>query len=229
MGEINLICPGCKAEYVLPDDALPVAGREVECSSCGLVWQARRSDAAGPLDLGSYTRPAPAPAPSASRRLAPEVLDILREEVEHERRLRNGEAPSAAEAAVPQPEGDWPATTVVVPTSATRAAKSGPKPPVPLTPAANASPAVNRNKPTAQPAPVPRAPEKPRESGGGRSGGYILGFGLMIMLAAACVAIYVLAPQVPDEGGIGERLVQIREGLDRIRLWLDMQAARLTG
>ncbi|MGR3198849.1 MAG: zinc-ribbon domain-containing protein [Paracoccus sp. (in: a-proteobacteria)] len=229
MGEINLICPGCKAEYVLPDDALPVAGREVECSSCGLVWEARRSEAAGPLDLGSFTRPTPPPAPSASRRLAPEVLDILREEVEHERRLRNGEAPLSAEAAVPQPEGDWPATTVVVPTSATRAVRTGPKPPVPLTPAANASPAVIRHKPAAQPAPVPRAPERLRESGRDRSGGYVLGFGLMVMLAAACVAIYVLAPQVPDEGGIGERLVQIRDGLDRIRLWLDMQAARLTG
>ncbi|WP_265500204.1 zinc-ribbon domain-containing protein [Paracoccus beibuensis] len=240
MAEINLICPGCKAEYVLPFAALPPAGREVECSRCGLVWQAKRADVAEPLNLTSYTlagkAPDPQPAvpqpaiPPASRRLAPEVLDILREEVEHERRLRAGEESMPQPAAVSQPEPDWPATTVVVPAGATRAVTANPQPQVPLTPAANASPVVLRHQPVSRPAPRPHQPgTMSRESIGRRPGRYALGFGLMVMLAVACLAIYLLAPQLDGQGAIGERLADLREGMDRIRLWLDSQAARLRG
>ena len=38
MGEIRLICPGCAAEYLLDDSAIPAAGRTVECTACGRVW-----------------------------------------------------------------------------------------------------------------------------------------------------------------------------------------------
>ncbi|WP_338118676.1 zinc-ribbon domain-containing protein, partial [Paracoccus liaowanqingii] len=57
MAEIELICPGCGADYALPAGAIPPAGREVECSRCGHVWQATPPAPEGPLDLGSYTRP----------------------------------------------------------------------------------------------------------------------------------------------------------------------------
>ena len=44
---MRLTCPACGAAYDVPDDAIPTAGREVECSDCGAVWQAgRRSGAA---------------------------------------------------------------------------------------------------------------------------------------------------------------------------------------
>lgn len=234
MAEIKLICPGCEAEYVLPQSAVPPAGRQVECSRCGLVWQAQQPDVAQPLDLTSYTLPLPPadrqPAvPPASRRLAPEVLDILREEVEHERRLRAAEDEDAPEAAAGS-ETDWPATTVVVPAGATRSATANPQPQVPLT-APPPAPPVIRLRPAEGPVQTPRPLAEPaHESPAARSGGrYRLGFALMVMLAAACVALYVLAPRLSEQGVIGERLAELLQGLDRARLWLDSQAARLRG
>lgn len=226
MAEIKLICPGCEAEYLLPRSAIPAAGREVECSRCGLVWQAQRPDVAQPLDLASFTLPAAdrqPVIPPASRRLAPEVLNILKEEVEHERRQRAAgkAAPDAAPAAPAHPDADWPATTVVVPAGATRAMTPTPQPPMQLS---EPAPLVIRHPVATRPSAVTRPPAAVR-----RAWAYRLGFGLMVALAAACVAIYVLAPQSVGQGGLGDRLAELRDGMDRIRLWLDAQTARLRG
>lgn len=141
MGEIRLICPGCEAEYRLPEDAIPATGREVECTACGRVWQAGRDGdeirPSGRPDFGAVPGTprqdiAQQPAGPLSRRLPDSVLSILRDEVEHERRARMAEddafaptAPGAAPPAAAKPaspatsrpaagstEGDWPATTV---------------------------------------------------------------------------------------------------------------------
>jgi predicted Zn finger-like uncharacterized protein len=136
MGEISLVCPGCTAEYRVPEHAIPSEGREVECSNCGRVWLAAPvMTKPAPLDLASLAIPAPeaetppsAPEtaePQPSRRLPETVFNILRDEVEHEKRVR------AAKSTVPTKppvagsdhksdstagtESDWPATTVIVP------------------------------------------------------------------------------------------------------------------
>ncbi|WCR11441.1 zinc-ribbon domain-containing protein [Paracoccus stylophorae] len=44
MAEIRLICPGCAAEYLLPEGTIPARGRQVECTACGQVWQATPGD-----------------------------------------------------------------------------------------------------------------------------------------------------------------------------------------
>ncbi|MDC0135779.1 zinc-ribbon domain-containing protein, partial [Sulfitobacter sp.] len=31
---MRLICPNCDAQYEVPDDVMPVAGRDVQCSNC---------------------------------------------------------------------------------------------------------------------------------------------------------------------------------------------------
>ena len=54
MAEIRLICPGCAAEYLLPEGTIPARGRQVECTACGQVWQATPGD--GPPDR-PQTRP----------------------------------------------------------------------------------------------------------------------------------------------------------------------------
>lgn len=35
---MRLICPNCEAEYEVPDDVVPEAGRDVQCSACGQTW-----------------------------------------------------------------------------------------------------------------------------------------------------------------------------------------------
>jgi predicted Zn finger-like uncharacterized protein len=37
-GLMRLICPNCDAQYEVDDAAIPVAGRDVQCSNCGHAW-----------------------------------------------------------------------------------------------------------------------------------------------------------------------------------------------
>ena len=60
MAEIRLICPGCDAEYRIPEKAIPPEGREVECSDCGRVWHGERpARTAEPMDLSGLQKPVP--------------------------------------------------------------------------------------------------------------------------------------------------------------------------
>lgn len=243
MAEFKLICPGCGAEYALPPGAIPPTGREVECSDCGHVWQARPAAPEGRLDLGGFARSdaggtgedAPRPLPPAARRLPADVLDILRDEVEHERRLRAAEQQAVVRPPVTPPDGteiDWPATTL------TREAEPEPRPAAPTvirharnisdappaqaarseTPPPAAAP-TRRQDPTpvapepAQPAPPAPAVRAPRR---GRVG-FLLGLGL----AGAVLAVYLATPLVQSQGGpLADLLGGWRADLDALRLWL---------
>jgi predicted Zn finger-like uncharacterized protein len=249
MAEFRLNCPGCGAEYVLPRDAIPAAGREVGCSHCDHVWQAQRPTiAAGPLDLASFTTGEGdddalpiMPLPPASKRLSPDILDILRDEVEHERRLREAEAkPAPKEAVHPDQDNDWPATTVTLPAEAPRgkprvipdfAPKSptvirhlpprsqtpAPKPHVAPPAPAQPTPEPVQTAP-AQPAPV--APAAPRD-------GYRTGFGLSLLMAACFVGLYAATPRLAaQDAPMAAQLAQLRSAVDQGRLWL---ADRVTG
>lgn len=35
---MRLICPNCDAQYEVPDEVMPTAGRDVQCSNCGQTW-----------------------------------------------------------------------------------------------------------------------------------------------------------------------------------------------
>ena len=35
---MKLTCPNCAAEYEVPDEVIPVTGRDVQCSACGDTW-----------------------------------------------------------------------------------------------------------------------------------------------------------------------------------------------
>ena len=35
---MRILCPGCGAEYAIPDNAIPAAGREVQCAACAHAW-----------------------------------------------------------------------------------------------------------------------------------------------------------------------------------------------
>lgn len=240
MAEIRLICPSCAAEYRVPDTAIPPEGREVECSACGNVWHT--STQPGPEAPVAAAADAPADTPRLSRRLPDSVLDILRDEVEHERRARAAEeAPSSpAEAALPsRPAADpeWPATTItrhIEPRTepAPLPPRPVPKPQVFEAPAKSSAPEPVAPAPEPAPPPVPEpvAPvqQLPVAAPVPARSGYGAGFGLAAMLAAACVALYVLAPTLADQGAFGDGLMQLRGQVDEARLWLQDRAATLT-
>jgi len=56
--------------------------------------------------------------------------------------------------------------------------------------------------------------------------GYAAGFGLAVLLAAALIAFYLMAPRVPPEGE-ASTVAEWRAGLDRGRLWLADRAGAL--
>ena len=245
MAEIRLICPGCAAEYRVPDSAIPPEGREVECSACGKVWHSTPR-----LDLSDFQAPlaeSPAELPRLNRRLPDSVLDILRDEVEHERRARAAEHTDLPAPAATAPrlmaDPEWPATTITRhsdPRPAEPAPAAAPEP-LPSPPAP--TPAVEAQSfPTraakAQPAPMPVPPADaepdapaqpdlpavvPAPAPSGR-GGYGAGFALALMLAAGLVALYLLAPRLADQGAVGERLMDLRADLDQARLRLQNRA-----
>lgn len=154
MVEISLICPSCAAEYSVPIAAIPPQGREVQCAECGNIWRVTRGPAPDPVPqqvfdpepqielptqevVAQPAQPSETAAPffdvPLHRRLPENVLKILREEVEHERRARALEAgrplpdlpmpqrfvddtpspPPSQRPAKASDDDDWVVTTVV--------------------------------------------------------------------------------------------------------------------
>jgi predicted Zn finger-like uncharacterized protein len=69
---MRLICPNCDAQYEVPDDVIPAAGRDVQCSSCGNTWffqpvddRDHAADAAE-AEIAEAVQPAPEPAPEVA-------------------------------------------------------------------------------------------------------------------------------------------------------------------
>ncbi len=108
---MRLTCPNCDAQYEVPDEVVPTAGRDVQCSNCGQTWFQHHPDHAPPdeddevliVDTPSEDEevsPPPPPVPPKPaeperRQLDPAVADILRQEAEaeFEARKRRQSAP----------------------------------------------------------------------------------------------------------------------------------------
>ena len=119
---MRLTCPNCDAKYEVPDEVIPVTGRDVQCSNCGQTWFQHHADYVPELDdefdeddvsledMGPEPDeeiapppppptpappPPPPPAPEPRRReLDPAVADILREEAEAEQAARRAQRPA---------------------------------------------------------------------------------------------------------------------------------------
>jgi predicted Zn finger-like uncharacterized protein len=96
---MRLICPNCDAQYEVPDDVMPTAGRDVQCSNCGQTWFQHHPDHTPNDDIAALddhapdeeTAPPPPPPPPAEserKQLDPAVADILRQEAEAEQAAR---------------------------------------------------------------------------------------------------------------------------------------------
>lgn len=258
MGEIRLACPNCGTKYRLPADAIPETGREVECTGCGHVWLALASanmastepegpdhqhgsptESAARTDDTDSGSPAPGEIPPLKRRLPDNVLNILREEVEYERRARLGQ--SITQNLSGGSDLEWPATTVTdpndipasrnlpsdLPLEAVEAERrTDPDPrdssrtavPIPVAAGAAASPATDMSLPTVQDESQPR-----RKNGSG----YFTGFGLAAAVAAVALALYVMAPGMAGNGSFGKQLMQYRQHVDAGREWLHQRGTAL--
>jgi predicted Zn finger-like uncharacterized protein len=71
---MRLICPNCDAQYEVDDAAIPAAGRDVQCSSCGHGWFQTHPEVDAEREAESALHDAPPKdAPVA---VAPETVDI---------------------------------------------------------------------------------------------------------------------------------------------------------
>lgn len=112
---MRLICPNCDAHYEVGDDAIPDAGRDVQCSACGHAWfqtpsrvraealsfpkpdawetqdtpegPALPDDAEAPADTAQASAPQTS-APVQRKPADDEMLEILRQEAAYEAEVR---------------------------------------------------------------------------------------------------------------------------------------------
>ena len=87
---MRLTCPNCNAQYEVDDAVIPRGGRDVQCSSCGHTWYQYPKDVALEMraaeldDDDDDDTPRSAAASRAAPRIDKTVLDVLREEAERE-------------------------------------------------------------------------------------------------------------------------------------------------
>ncbi|MEQ9694230.1 zinc-ribbon domain-containing protein [Shimia sp. SDUM112013] len=78
---MRLSCPNCGAQYEVPDDVIPQAGRDVQCSNCGHTWfqpppevdTALTEDLGGALPDEGWSPEDPDEADHPDTEIAPEV------------------------------------------------------------------------------------------------------------------------------------------------------------
>lgn len=182
----------------------------------------------GPESGGTETNNPPGDfeTPPLARRIPESVLNILREEVEFERRARQS---GITENSSDHPDHDWPATTIT---------DSGPAPdmrdlpdsipPDDPQPEQMSEPIAPSTEIKAIPI-VPADPEGPAAPAHRtRNSGYLIGFGTALAAAAMAFGLYVIAPEFTDNDRFGLQLSQYRETIDAGRDWLQVQTARLT-
>lgn len=208
MGEIRLTCPECGAEYRVDASAIPAAGRDVECSSCGHVWHQPAATAA------TGTTGAPEGGGVRLNRPLPEsVLSVLREEADLARRQRGASAGAVEDATVilaSDPPMAGPAPSRHINDRPQRPAETAP-------PQDMLEATVNRTTPHGQSRTVKPLHEEDAEATSRR--GYVRGFALSAAIAAALLMVYVLAPQDRDRG----QLSAFRLAVDDGRAWLQHQ------
>ncbi len=72
---MRLICPNCDAQYEVGDDAIPAAGRDVQCSNCGHGWFQKHpeAEAADEAEAALFDAPDDMPLPDGSQPDSPEA------------------------------------------------------------------------------------------------------------------------------------------------------------
>ncbi|HVG48205.1 MAG TPA: zinc-ribbon domain-containing protein [Rubellimicrobium sp.] len=244
---MRLICPNCGAQYEVPSEAIPPAGRDVQCSACGRTWFEKPPAAEPePWDLvprvladeeeaddlaEAEAAPPPAASPAAPRStVTPEVAGILRAEAEREAQVRAQEAaarsipvtdrPVAAVSPAPQPVPPQPRSVSPAPEPVRQAARS----------ARTAERGldidqINSSLRTANNRIGGKAPQVGQAR---RRGSFARGFWGALLVVALLAGLYVTGPAitaaVPQAGVV---LTPYVAAVNNGRVWLDRQVGAL--
>ncbi|MEY4983184.1 MAG: hypothetical protein RIR62_1450 [Pseudomonadota bacterium] len=244
---MRLICPNCDAIYEVDDSAIPDGGRDVQCSNCGHAWfqlpEWAEAETADEAALFGAQDPEPAPAAAAEpdptpeimpemqrRTLDEDVLAVLREEAEREAAARRAEAP-AMETQVEMEMTPPPAPPAggLVAGAARRIAQmkgldpdARPVPPPRPGSRRDLLPDIEEINSSLKPAETDDADPDGPEPVAARSGGFRSGFTFMLLVAAAVVLGYVMAPRLAEQiPAAAPALDSYVAGVDAVRLWLD--------
>jgi predicted Zn finger-like uncharacterized protein len=243
---MRLICPNCDAQYEVDDAAIPVAGRDVQCSSCGHAWfqqppevEAEQQAEAELYDAPEVPEPPPAPPvmpPVDATVIQPRPIDeavlaVLREEADREMIARRLDAETALET-----QGDLgiDAATAAA-TSAQSAARhialmKGEDPDAVIEPPRERTrremlPDIEEINSSLRAGDVAIGEDgaafeiarRPEPRSGFRSG-----FVLMLVLAMVVVALYVMAPRISAQFPAAQpALDSYVAAVDQGRVWLD--------
>lgn len=239
---MRLTCPNCSAQYEVPDEVIPEEGRDVQCSNCDQTWfQAKhptepastpddKAEAPEPDDASSEVVEAqqdaePEPVeevvsedesevdePVASTgNVDPSVASILKEEAAREAELRAQEGSSLESQ--PDLGLDTPPEPKVRPkrpSASETAVDAGQKDALPDVEAINSSMRSDE-------------PEEAAQSPG-KSGGFLRGFALMLIIGVILYLIYGNAQQISEVIPQTEPLLSSYVSLvDQARIWLEAQ------
>jgi predicted Zn finger-like uncharacterized protein len=248
---MRLTCPNCSAQYEVPDEVIPEDGREVQCSACEETWfqekypvaskaepEAKSATAiqaafAEPEDVKSEDAPEPdtakaepekvkaedTPEPDAPEELSvgnvdPAVSSILKEEAAREAELREREGSnleSQPDLALDPPEE--PKVKPKRPSATETAADAGQKDELPDVEAINSGLRSDLTSDEAEAV----APAR-------KSGGFLRGFALIIIIGVILVLIYGNANQIREAVPQADPMLKSYVSLvDQARLWLETQ------
>jgi len=99
-------CPNCNAQYDVPNDIIPAAGRDVQCSSCSKTWfvtslygkkstkdKVSKYESLEKGNLSKFETTESFLTDKSNKEVDRDVLEILREEADREiqARLRDGD------------------------------------------------------------------------------------------------------------------------------------------
>ena len=99
-------CPNCNAQYEVPNDIIPAAGRDVQCSSCSKTWfvtslsgkkstkdKVSKYESLEKGNLSKFETTESFLTDKSNKQVDRDVLEILREEADREiqARLREGD------------------------------------------------------------------------------------------------------------------------------------------
>ncbi|EEX08631.1 conserved hypothetical protein [Ruegeria lacuscaerulensis ITI-1157] len=240
---MRLTCPNCNAQYEVPDEVIPETGRDVQCSNCEKTWFQHKhpktaapeptiseavSDTAPPAEPVAPPADTVAPseeylpeaapadvAPAPRSRVDPAVASILQQEAKREAELRAKEGTgleSQPDLGLKQPADPAPAHET--PAATETASAAGQKDALPDVELINST---LRSRKTAE-------TEAPAEAPPRKSGGFLRGFALILIIGVILFLIYGNARQISEAVPQAEPALQSYVSLiDQARVWLEAQ------